>query len=102
MVKVLDDVTGAQTSSVQNIGPPPVSDTIIGGPARFVEAILTGTIASITPVLEVSIDGTNFVALASGSAGDSRLSGSTLAPYARVTTTGTGGTYDVDLIVSER
>ena len=102
MVKVLDDVSGAQTSTVVSVGPPDSDNLNYHTDTRFLEAYLAGTIGSITPVLEVSVDGTNFVDLSTGSAGDDRLTGLTAAPYARVTTTGTGGPYDVDLIVSER
>ena len=100
-IKVLDDQTGAQTSSVFNVGP-------VGGDAlqtqaerMRIEAYVSGTFTDIVVNIEGSVDATNWSDLATGSAGDSLVSvGSSNAPYVRVVTTGTNGPYDVDLEVS--
>ena len=94
-VKILDNVSGAQNGASIDLNSPLAQVRAV----KRVEVAMSGTITSITPALQISFDGTNFVEAAIGSAADTYLAIETSAPFCRVVTTGTGGPYDADMYI---
>ena len=104
-IRILDNVTGAQTSDPVNINPPNATALQNRGIAKTLEAFATGTFTGNTLQIQTTHDsGLATADWISGTAGGSGIktvnTGKTGACYARVVTTGTGGPYSVDLVIS--